>query len=1032
MKTLPSLVSLLFLYAIHLWGQDGEFPHPELEWRTIETPHFFVHYHEGAAWTAQQVASIAEAVYQPITDLYGHRPDSRVSIVVRDHDDYSNGAAYFYDNRIEIWAPALDFELRGTHPWLLNVVTHEFAHIVQIQTAMKMGRRVPAIYFQWLGYEAERRPDVLYGFPNIIVSYPLSGFLVPSWFAEGVAQYNHPDLKHDYWDSHRDMILRSAILDDVVLSWEEMAVFGKTSLGNEQSYNAGFSIVKFIAERYGVEKLTEISKRLSKLPRVTIDGAVEEVLGKSGEELYKEWKEERYRHYNGFARKLNAKRIEGELVEEEGFGNFYPSFSPDGRTLAYISNKGRDHFGQSSIYLYDLEGKTSRKVVNGVRSTVSFSTDGRYLYYSRLSRNNPYGSKLYDLYRYDLQNENEERLTQGLRAFNPQVSPDGKQLVFVLGKDGSTNIGVCDINGQHVRQVTSFSKGEQVFTPSWSPDGNEIAFGFSTGHRQSLAVIQTSGESLRVLIGGVDARNPRYSRDGERIYYASDASGVFNLYSYYRSTEEVEQLTNVVGGAFVPAVNDRGDIAYALYTSDGYKIALTANGSGLMRPERRAPRLIDHKGRDEESVDAVEPLKHSSFESKPYRNVFTSLSLIPLVRVDNYNPKNKGVDIVKGGLYFTSYDMLDKLSLFGGAAINRKLERDLFFIVEYKDHLPLFYQLGLYPIVSVELYNLTRKTTNTLELPPHPNPIPIDITYNLFEFDVSLRHKLWSEQNDLRMMYTLSRYGADIGSFVNPNDFSLNPGFRNRYFIGNTLSAMFRHNGVIPSVDSEINPVGRSIVLRYSYEFSKFNVDGDFEVLNGLLVPRYTLFRFHRGEVAWREYLALPLRRHTLSLGFRAATTFRKSVDSFFDSYLGGFVGMKGYPFYALGGNDLAWLNLTYRFPIFTKIQTRLAQFYFTKLYASVFADVGDAWTGRPPAIRNWKTDAGFELRLEAFSFYAYPTRFFFSGAYGFNRFTRTINNSTVEYGKEWRFYLGVLFGFELGQVARARWYDGEPNAFSW
>ncbi len=163
-----------------------DFPHPELEWRTIETTHFQVHFHQGAERTARVVAKIAEEIYGPVTAFYRHEPDSKVSFVIRDYDDIANGAAYFYDNKIEIYASNMDFELRGTHNWLRNVVTHEFTHIVQIQTSMKMGRTVPSIYFQWLNYEDERRPDVLYGYPNTVVSYPISGFSVPAWFAEGV------------------------------------------------------------------------------------------------------------------------------------------------------------------------------------------------------------------------------------------------------------------------------------------------------------------------------------------------------------------------------------------------------------------------------------------------------------------------------------------------------------------------------------------------------------------------------------------------------------------------------------------------------------------------------------------------------------------------------------------------------------------------------------------------------------------------------------------------------------------------------
>lgn len=150
------------------------FNHPELGWKTIETSHFRIHYHDGAERTGRTIAKIAEEIYGPVTSFYQHEPDQKVDLVIKDYDDYSNGAAYFLDNKIELWAPALDFELRGTHNWLRNVVTHEFTHIIQIQTSLKFTRRIPAFYLQVLSYESERRPDVLYGYPNIIVSYPYS------------------------------------------------------------------------------------------------------------------------------------------------------------------------------------------------------------------------------------------------------------------------------------------------------------------------------------------------------------------------------------------------------------------------------------------------------------------------------------------------------------------------------------------------------------------------------------------------------------------------------------------------------------------------------------------------------------------------------------------------------------------------------------------------------------------------------------------------------------------------------------------
>ena len=102
------IFTFLFLsFSIAISQED--YNHPELDWRTIETKHFLVHFHNGTERTGQEVATIAESIYGPVTTMYDHEPDQKVSFIIRDHDDYSNGGAYFYDNKIVIYAPALDF-----------------------------------------------------------------------------------------------------------------------------------------------------------------------------------------------------------------------------------------------------------------------------------------------------------------------------------------------------------------------------------------------------------------------------------------------------------------------------------------------------------------------------------------------------------------------------------------------------------------------------------------------------------------------------------------------------------------------------------------------------------------------------------------------------------------------------------------------------------------------------------------------------------------------------------------------------------
>ncbi len=345
MRKIIWIIFFLVLANVSSYSQFTEF-HPELQWYTIKGEHCMVHFHKGAERTAKVVAKIADEVIGPLTSLYDYDPGI-INYVIKDIDDYSNGATYFFDNKIEIWTSALDYDLRGAHNWLRNVISHETTHMVQIQSSMKIARTLPAIFLQVLSYEDERRPDVLYGFPNFIASYPLATINMPAWFAEGTAQYMRKEFNYDNWDTHRDMILRSYALDGDLLTWNEMGVFGKTSLGNESVYNQGFALTRYISQKYGEDKIEKISHALGKLTNFTIDAAFKDVLGKDGDEIYDEWKDYITQDYKKRSSKVLSNLVEGDKIVSEGFGNFYPLFSADGSKFIYVSNKNSDYFGLS-------------------------------------------------------------------------------------------------------------------------------------------------------------------------------------------------------------------------------------------------------------------------------------------------------------------------------------------------------------------------------------------------------------------------------------------------------------------------------------------------------------------------------------------------------------------------------------------------------------------------------------------------------------------------------------------------------------
>ncbi|MCC5914378.1 MAG: PD40 domain-containing protein [Balneolaceae bacterium] len=577
---------------------DLSFPHNHLPWFTIESEHFLVHYQQGNSQSAAITSVIAEEIYEPVTSLYGHQPRKKVSIVLRDREDYSNGAAFFFDDKIEIWLPSLDTPLRGTTHWLRNVITHEFTHIVQLGASMKRSQRFPAIYFQWLNYEDVRRPDVLYGFPNGVITKPFATVSIPAWFAEGTAQYQAEGSQYDSWDTHRDMLLRAAILNESWLSFDEMGTFtSKNSLEREMIYNQGYGFTLFLVERFGEEVVAKISAEAANSRGRNFSRVIKRATGVDGDELFEEWINIKKASYSDLRNTLEP--FETESLYSEGFFNFYPQYSPNGSHFAWLSNRGRD-YARTSLLVVDgdelvevdeifapdlMDSEQQYQAEHGtgaglsldfVSNRFSFSPDGKMIAYSR-PKQNRFGEIYTDLFIYDLDERERKRVTRSERVQDPAWHPEKSLVVAVRQRAGTQNLVLIDTELGEIRQLTRYSGGETVYTPVWHPDGDQIIYATATtGSRNINRHYSDRRESFPVFADDeTDYRDPWVDPAGEYIYFSSDETGIFNIYRKRIGTNRVERLTETIGGAFMPFV-EGNQLYFSEYGAGGYWISRTS------------------------------------------------------------------------------------------------------------------------------------------------------------------------------------------------------------------------------------------------------------------------------------------------------------------------------------------------------------------------------------------------------------------------------------------------------------------------
>ena len=1017
-----SIVCLLLLGSLSL-PVDGQ-NHPELTWQIVETEHFRVLFHDGLASTAQRAAAIGEAAWEAVTELYDYRPDGPVRIILKDYDDYANGAAYFYHDAIEIWTSPLehDFELRGTSDWLRNVITHEFVHIISLGAARKGSQRVPAWFIEYFGYKGEQnRDDILTGAPNQLTVMPLANTVVPMWFAEGVAQYQTQSVHHDRWDSHRDMILRTAVLDSTLLSLEDMGVFGKRGFGNEFVYDHGYGFVSYIATTYGDSALAQICRHVGQWQTMNVSGALQAVTGRPAEALWRDWRDDMAQRYAQQIDAMGAPR-EGSRLTDSGFSNTAPVFAPDGERVAYLST-GERHYGPHSLLIRDLQTGEDEFVAHGVASVPAWDPSGEHLLFVRKKSADKFGSRRADLYDQDLQaadrgwldkalwtlpaltgvhvpaDPRTAQLTKNLRAQYPAVSPDGESIAFVrIGADGAA-LALSDRDGGNVRELLRFDDTTQLYTPRWSPDGRRIAVSWSLAGQRDIGLIEVEGSGVLeplIISTGTD-RDPTWSADGTELLFVSDVSGVFNVYALDMVSGAIEQVTNVRGGAFFPTANAAGDIIYSGYGTDGFSLHKIARAEATQVDA--ALFTSGRRGLWEQAPVAAA----AAWPAQPYGMEMLRTTVMPRLTFDEGH--------LKAGAYFGTSEALDKQSIFGATNYTpANGDRDFYAVYRFRGFRPTWRLSFIHMkrhsargdsseardfFVKGMNFSLNRLTTGVSGQLNRASQIDVSLAYD--RYDASLENDQLFPRGDGRPGFERIQ-GKPIGY---------------TYLNGFDLAFVYRHDSVARRQDRDINPRGgRRIYLRYDRMFNWF-IEGFNEQNTSFLQEQYLRLFYNQVTVDWREFISLP--RNT-TLGLRAYGGMigsdrgdTESVGDFFDFHLGGLPFMRGYTYYSIEGRKAAMAHATWRFPVWPAVHRRVGPFYVDKLYAALYGDVGKAWDGNmsdPDPVLNRKApvrDAGLQVRLDVISFYSLPTRIQFDAAYGFDE---------VDNKGPWKLYLTLLFNY--------------------
>jgi Tol biopolymer transport system component len=579
---------------------------PRLEWRTIDTPRFRVHYHQGLEALAQRTARACERAHAALAPLFGHEPEGPVDVVLSDDTDDANGSAEVVPrNVMRLFAvpPGSLSELDDYGDWLETLVTHEYTHILHLDTVGGLPRLLDAIFGKVLAPSG----------------------LGPSWISEGLAV-----LHESAPGAGRD---ESALFD----AWARALVVEKGGLpgidvvssqpldwpGANLWYLLGGRFFAYLQDRFGPGALRAFAQdQGAQIWPYFLNSLAERHFGESFGELWIEFGAALQNRYRSQLLAVRSRPLtEPRRLTRRGGRISSPRFSPDGGSLVYfdrglherpalrrVSPEGRD-LGRLAL----VDGNGSFALLSAGRAVVAI-TDAFEEFRS-----------VDDLYLVDLASGARERLTYGERATDPDLVPGGASAVYVARLPGGEHaLRRLALDGG-APETLLHRAGAQLFLPRVSPDGRRIALEIQDAGRRDVAVLE-GGELRFVTDDDALDQAPCWSSDGRTLYFSSDRSGILDLYAFEideaaaltgprdpaapaaappepagerpdpprreRLPGRLRQVTNVTTAALQPAVSPDGrTLAFLGYSAEGYDLAaIPVDPATWLEPPAVAPR----------------------------------------------------------------------------------------------------------------------------------------------------------------------------------------------------------------------------------------------------------------------------------------------------------------------------------------------------------------------------------------------------------------------------------------------------------
>lgn len=912
---------LLFFSSLAIPFGKNKVTHRVQKWRTLRSAHFTIYFDSSLEQAAQRCARYAEYLAVRYAAFLQHDLSQNIPII--------------------LFASHADFEENHITPYMVGEQTGGFTELLKNRVVLPFEGSYARLY-RILAHELVHafQFDILFGragnpFGRLITSAP------PLWFLEGMAEYLSLG-----WDDQSEIIIRDGIFEGTLPT---LLALHRGRITHKQYflvYKLGQAFLHYLTETYGKHTVG----RLITLARGSnnFDKVLSSVCGKGLKALSRDFDQALKRHYwpafTAYRSYQDVFRRKTNHVRDGSSFNYQPVLSPDGKKLAYLSNRS---FYPALLIMDTKTGKTLRTIAVAWRNNdyvglvlerngMSWSKDGKRLVF--LSRKG--GRDVIRVYSFPKNRIVHTWSTPCLELSDPAFSPSGNRIAFCGARHGRSGIWLLETNTGRVRPL---HEDAHTYRNTCWLDSNQLLLLSNYGReptdkRLELFVYDLRQGRLSPLSRRPSVAPTCFDVRGNKMIF-SGGKGSSDLFLYNLDSGRQERLTRLTGGAYYPHLSvDGKQLAFSLYSKHGYDVCV-ADLPKLRRLARTNSITAtntppDGTGKGSNTATNIKPqgaptyfhnrLKQDTRRLSGFRHFF------PIGKTKQYHSA-LNMDLVNGIVGFNS---AAGLRLIGQLAMSDMTGEQ---------------QLYLTMDIAVSLQEQQDEENNQTAINIIANYLlfhgRIDLIVGMFNFSSSmLFYDIESILNSAFIpqlsfsqsgAYALGRYPFSRFSRFDVTWTSMR---LKRYFLD--FAAIHEAN---------------MHILELAYVFDN-TMWGFFGPMDGVRVKfsaenAFDLWgkdwSFQRLVADMRAYILFG-RRYALALRLSMGTVLGKDREhARFE--LGGQGSVRGYDFYSIRGENMLLANLELRFPFIDFLALGFPlPLQLGGIRGVLFLDAGAAWNGNP------------------------------------------------------------------------------------